>query len=184
MIEATLHTKSTAPEESKPLLVDSKQVFGMIPNLHAVMAESPALLDAYKIVHELFQKTSFDEDELTVVWQTINVEHECRYCVPAHTWISYDMGVSQEISDALRNNTPLPTPRLEALRVFTLKVVRQRGRLEEQDVERFFEAGYTQQNILEVILGVSQKVMSNYTNHLFSTPLDRPFARFNWQQAG
>lgn len=54
----------------------------MIPGLHAVMAEAPGLLEAYQTVHELFVNSSIDKDEFTVVWQSINVEHACHYCVP------------------------------------------------------------------------------------------------------
>jgi len=116
MTEFTLHTEESAPEASKPLLAESKKKYGMIGGLPAVMAEAPGLLEAYQKVHELFVNSSFDNDELTVIWQTVNVEHECNYCVPAHTWIAKSMGVSDEISDALRNETPLPNARLEALR--------------------------------------------------------------------
>lgn len=91
MTTFTLHTPDTAPEASKPLLAQSKKSFGMIPGLHAVMAEAPGLLEAYQRVHELFVNSSFDKDELTVVWQTINVEHACHYCVPAHTAIAKSM---------------------------------------------------------------------------------------------
>lgn len=81
MTEFTIHDETTAPEASKPLLAKSKAAFGRVPGLHGVMAESPELLEGYQRLHELFQKTSFDKDELTVVWQTINVENECHYCV-------------------------------------------------------------------------------------------------------
>ncbi len=183
MTEFTLHTVESAPEASKQLLEEAKKKYGMISGLSAVMAEAPGLLEAYQKVHELFVSSSFDNDELTVVWQTINVEHECHYCVPAHTWIARSMGVSDKISDALRNETPLPTARLEALRTFTLSVVRNRGNVNNDTVLAFLDAGYTKRQILEVILGVSQKVMSNYTNHLANTPVDTPFMNFNWQKA-
>jgi len=183
MTEFTLHTEDSAPEASKPLLVNSKKAFGMIPGLHAVMAEAPGLLEAYRMAHELFLNSSFDKDEITVVWQSINVEHACHYCVPAHTGISKNMGVSDDISDALRNETPLPNARLEALRAFTLSVVRNRGNVDISAVQAFLDAGFTQRQILEVILGVAQKVMSNYTNHLAGTPVDAPFTKFEWQKA-
>lgn len=61
----------------------------MIPGLHGALAEAPGLLEAYQLLHKLFTESSFDNDEQAVVWQTINVEHECRYCVPAHTAIAH-----------------------------------------------------------------------------------------------
>ncbi len=182
MTEFTIHTLETAPEQSRPLLEDSKKSFGRVPGLHAVMAEAPALLDGYKHLHRLFQhETSFDKDELTVVWQTINVEHACHYCVPAHTGIAKMMKVDDAISNALRDETALPSARLEALRDFTLAVVRKRGNISDADVRAFLDAGYTQRQILEVVLGVAQKVMSNYTNHLAHTPVDEPMRAFAWE---
>ena len=97
MTEFTFHTEDSAPEASKPWLTDSKKSFGMIPGLHAVMAEAPALLEAYKKVGDLFVNSSYDKDELTVIWQSVNVEHDCHYCVPAHTGVSKSMGVSDDI---------------------------------------------------------------------------------------
>ena len=183
MTDFTLYDQTTAPEDSKPLLAKSQAAFGMIPGLHAVMAEAPGLLEAYQTVHELFVNSSFDKDELTVVWQTVNVENACHYCVPAHTGIAKNMGVDDAITDALRDQTPLPNARLEALRDFTLTLVRDRGNVSDEAVQAFLDAGFTKRNILEVILGYSQKVMSNYTNHLANTPVDTPFQKFEWQKA-
>lgn len=183
MAQFEIHTPDTAPEQSKELLAKSKSAFGMIPNLHAVMAESPELLDAYQRVHELFMNSSFNEDELTVVWQSINVENNCHYCVPAHTGIAKSMGVSDELSEALRNDTPIADERLEALRTFTLAVVRDRGFVSDDKVTAFLNAGFTKQNILEIILGYSQKIMSNYTNHFADTPVDEPFKPMAWTKA-
>lgn len=180
MSEFTFHNEETAPEASRELLADSKKSFGMVPNLHAVMAESPALLEGYKKVHELFAGSSFDNDELTVIWQSVNVENNCHYCVPAHTAIASSMKVSDDITEALRNETPLANPKLEALRAFTLNVLRNHGNVAEADVAAFFNAGYNQRHILEVILGISQKIMSNYTNHFANTPIDAPFTSLAW----
>jgi alkylhydroperoxidase family enzyme len=183
MTAFTLHDENTAPEASKELLIQSRKTNGMLPGLHAVMAEAPGLLEAYNFVHQQFMNSSFDKDELTVVWQTINVEHACHYCVPAHTAIAKGMKVNDAITDALRNETALPNARLEALRTFTLSVVRGRGNVDASEVQAFIDAGFTQRNILEVVLGLSQKVMSNYTNHLTQTPVDAPFQKFAWTKS-
>ncbi len=178
MSDFTLHTHQSAPDTAKPLLEKSVKAFGMLPNLHAVMAESPQLLDSYQQAHNLFQQTSFNADELTVVWQSINIEHECHYCVPAHTGIAHSMKVDQSIIDALRNKTPFADNKLEVLRETTLVMVRKRGLLSEEDVSKFYAAGYGQKQLLEIVLGLSQKIMSNYTNHLANTPVDQPFKQF------
>lgn len=181
MTEFTIHTIDTAPEASKPLLEKARQSYGAVLNLQGVMAEAPGLLEAYLRVHELVATSSFSPEEVTVLWQAINVENGCTYCVPAHTGIAKMMKVDDAVTEALRNRTPLPTARLEALRSFALLIVRDRGHVSEPDLQAFLDAGYTRRNVLEVVLAYSQKIMSNYTNHLAKTPLDKPFQKFAWE---
>jgi alkylhydroperoxidase family enzyme len=176
-----LHSETTAPKASKPLLAASRRAFGSIPNLHAVMAESPTVLEAYQNLHQLFQQTSFDVTEITVVWQTLNVEHQCNYCVAAHTAIANMMKVDTAITDALRNRTALPTSKLQILHETTLELARERGRLSAQTLQAFYAAGYEQRHTLEIILGISQKVLSNYVNHIANTPVDKAFSEFKWE---
>ncbi|WP_430410368.1 carboxymuconolactone decarboxylase family protein [Kordia sp.] len=181
MTTLKVHTIESAPEESKALLEQSVKSFGMLPGLHGVLASSPEALEAYKTLHNLFQNTSFDAEELTVVWQTINVEHECHYCVPAHTAIAHMMKVNPELTEALRNRTAMPNEKLQVLHDFTLKVTRNRGHVTQEDLNTFYEAGYGERQVLDIILGLSQKVISNYTNHIANTPVDAPFQKFAWE---
>lgn len=182
MTTLQVHNIETAPETSKPLLEKSQKAYGMIPGLHGVLAGAPGILEAYQTIHELFVNSSFNEEELTVVWQTINVEHACHYCVPAHTGIAKMMKVDDTITEALRNETALENPKLEALRTMTLTIVRNRGHVAQEDLETFYVAGYEQRHVLEIILGLSQKVISNYTNHIANTPVDAAFKSFAWKK--
>ena len=166
-----IHTLETAPKESKPLLEKSKNAFGRIPGLHAVLAESPELFNAYQSLHELFSSSSLN-----------NVEHECHYCVPAHTGIANMINIDPEITEALRNETPLPNEKLEALRNITLSLVRKRGNVTKDEIDVFFNAGYEQRQLLDIILGISQKVISNYVNHIAETPVDNVFEKYAWKK--
>ena len=91
--------------------------------------------------------------------------------------------VSDEITDALRNETPLPTPKLEALRTFTIQMVRERGNATDAQIETFFAAGYSHRAVLDVILGIAQKTMSNYVNHVAATPVDEVFHPLKWERS-
>ena len=175
-----LYNRDNAPQHSKPLLEKSINDFGVIPNLHAMLAVSPATLEAYQILHQLFQHSSFNKEELTVVWQTINVEHECHYCVPAHSAIAIMMGVDHEIDDALRDGHDIANEKLQVLHQTTLALVRNRGHLSNQENAAFYTAGFERRHLLEIILGISQKVISNYSNHLADTPVDKQFSSFKW----
>lgn len=182
MTTLKIHNLETAPEASKSLLENSLKSNGMIPGLHGVLAGSPQLFEAYQTLHKLFTESSFNKEELTVVWQTINVEHACHYCVPAHTGIAKMMKVEDSIIDALRNETPLADAKLEALRTLTLIITRNRGQVSQEELEAFYAAGYGEQQVLDIILGLSQKVISNYTNRIANTPVDAPFQKFAWEK--
>jgi len=182
MTSLKIQSLESAPEESKELLEKSKKAYGMIPGLHGVLAGAPGILDAYQKLHELFVDSSFNNEELTVVWQSINVEHECHYCVPAHTGIAKMMKVDDAITEALRNETKLEDSKLEALRTMTLKIVRNRGNVTQEDLDAFYEAGYGERQVLEIILGLSQKTISNYVNHIANTPVDEGFKKYNWSK--
>ena len=182
MTTLTTHTIESAPEASKALLEKSVSAYGMLPNLHGVLASAPNVLDAYQILHELFLNTSFNAEELTVVWQGINVEHGCNYCVPAHTAIAHSMKVDADLIEALRDEKPMPTAKLQALLDTTLILVRNRGHISAEELANFYAAGYAEQQVLEILLGLSQKVISNYTNHIASTKIDAPFSKFAWEK--
>ena len=182
MTDFTIHTQETAPAASKPLLDKSLKAFGRVPGLHGVLAEAPKALEAYQILGTLFKDTSLTTIEQHVVWLTINYENDCGYCVPAHTGLAKFDGVPDAVIKALRNGTPIADPKLESLRAFTVQVVNQRGWVADNDVQAFLDAGYTHQQILEVILGLAHKVISNYTNHLAKTPVDAGFKQFAWKK--
>lgn len=176
MAEFRPHTVESAPEPSRPLLEATEKAWRMIPNLHAVLAESPAALEGYATLFSIFEKSSFSAVEKQVVYLVNNFENECRYCMAGHSVLAQMAGLDAASIEALREGAGLADPRLEALRRFTTVVVRQRGQISPADVEAFIAAGFTKAQVLEVILGSAVKFISNYTNHLAETPLD-PFMK-------
>ena len=115
-----------------------------------------------------------------------SVENGCEFCVAAHSIIAKKMvNVPTEIVDALRaGRAPLDT-KLAALAEFTLAVVRERGWVAESaSFDRFLSAGYSSTQALEVVLGVTQKILSNYANHLLKTPLNPQFQSEAWTKNG
>jgi len=174
-----LHTMQTAPE-SKGLIERAQQAFGFLPNLLGVMAGSPALLEGYMTLSNIFDQTDLSPAERQIILMVNNRLNGCTYCMAAHTKIAEIQGVQASIIEALRDGTELSDPKLEALRVFAIKVNESRGWPEQSDIDELLGAGYTNRTILEVILGTSLKVMSNYTNHVANTPLDAAFAAAEW----
>lgn len=176
----TIHTIETAPDASKELLNAAKTSYGFVPNLFAGMAESPALLEAYLALSAIFNKTALSETERQVIMMTANRFNGCDYCMAAHSAISHMSGVAPDVIESLRLGRAIADPKLEALRVFTLRVLESRGWPDEQDLARLTAAGYTRQTVLEVVLGLGMKLLSNFTNHIVGTPLDSVFEAQKW----
>jgi len=180
MTEYTVHTETSAPEASRPHIRAAKGAYGFLPNLLAIQAESPALLEGYMKLSGIFGKTGLSETERQIILLTNNRLNNCTYCMAAHTTISRGAKVPEDIIRSLRDGTPIADTKLEALRRFSIRVNERRGWVDQSDLDAFFDAGYTKQAVFEVILGTSLKVMSNYVNHVAQTPLDEAFKADAW----
>lgn len=172
MTQFTVHTTETAPEGSRARLADVKTAWGFVPNLHGVLAESPTALEAYDRLFGLVATSTFTPAEQQVAYLAINVFHECEYCTAGHTYLARAAKLDEAAIQALRNGTAIPDARQQALRVFSEAVVRERGFVGEAAVNAFLAAGFTRENVLEVVTIAATKVISNYVNHITHTPLE------------
>jgi alkylhydroperoxidase family enzyme len=86
----------------------------------------------------------------------------------------------QDVLEAVRSGSPIPDARLQALAMFTKAMLDKRGNPTPDDVEPFLKAGFSEHHILGVILAIAVKTLSNYTNHVFHTPVDAVFRPFEW----
>lgn len=177
-----LHDETSAPEGARDALATTKRNFGMIPNLERVMASAPALLAAYSGAWDLFDTTSLNPVERQVVYQTANFENECDYCVPWHSFLAKKAGMTPQDVEALRSGARLSDPKLEALRRFARQLTHNRGKVSQADLQNFFDDGYGSQQALEVVLGLAVKTMSNFTNSIAGTPLDRSVQSLAWSK--
>ena len=107
---------------------------------------------------------------------TANFDNGCTYCMAAHTTMSKRQKLPEDVIQALRDNTPIADAKLEALRVFTRAVFHKRGWVDQADLDAFYAAGYEKHHVLEVVVGLAFKTISNYTNHVVDTPVDDAFA--------
>lgn len=107
--------------------------------------------------------------------------NRCHYCVAAHSVVADLMSkVPTAVTDALRDGRPLPDCRLDALADFTTHLLETRGWPLAAAVEAFVAAGYRERHVLAIVHAIAVKTISNYTNHIFQTPLDPMFAGRAW----
>jgi len=181
-MQQTLVQIDEASEIQKELLLQAKKENKMIPNMYKAMVNSPILLKSYMTAYNDFRVQShFTAAEQEVVFLTISVENNCSYCMAAHSLLADILSkVPPSVTDAIRNGTILPDNKLNALSEFVTVMVNKRGNPNQEDVSTFFVNGYNENHILDIILAISIKTISNYTNHIFQTELDAAFKIREW----
>ena len=180
MTKFTLHDSNTAPAGARDFIAGVEKKMGFVPSLYAVFAENPTVLNAYTQLADQLGKSGLSPLEQQIVTIAASVENECHFCVAAHTTISEGAGLDLDVIAAVREDRPIDDPKLEALRVFSKKMVIDRGFVSDTDVDAFLAAGYDRAAVLAVILGVALKVISNYTNHVAETPVNAAFQKHAW----
>lgn len=163
-------------------LAAAKDNLGFIPNMYRNMATAPGLLESYLYSYEQFREASdFTPAEQEVVFLTISKENGCTYCVAAHSLIADNMSnLATDVTDAIRDDLAIADRKLAALNVFTKVMHLTRGLPEQTDVKAFLAAGYSERNILDIVTAMAVKTMSNVTNHLFHTEVDKAFESRKW----
>lgn len=165
------------------LLATIQANLGFIPNMYAAMANAPELLETYLLGDERFrQGSSFSPIEQEIILLSISYINGCSYCMTAHSTLADSCHIPAEVTDAIRAGARIPDDKLQILVTLTQALVIDRGWVGTEDAQAFFKAGYTEKHILDIILAIGIKTLSNYTNHLFKPSLDAPFQGRFWQK--
>jgi uncharacterized peroxidase-related enzyme len=182
MSRITVQSIESAPPASRPYLEKAKVKNGFVPNLLGVLANAPTAIETYLTVTEINSRGSFTLAEREVVQITAAANHRCRFCVAGHTAIAYKQGhLPEDLVEGLRRQTVLPDARLEALAAFTRAIIGSKGAVSEAELAAFKAAGYGEQQVIEVILGVALATLCNFSNVLADTELNPELAAYRWQ---
>ncbi|HLA91011.1 MAG TPA: carboxymuconolactone decarboxylase family protein [Gemmatimonadaceae bacterium] len=182
-----VHTPDSAPAGAREILGTIARSYGFVPNLAAVLAESPATLNGL-----LGFMSAYDAKEMTlspverqVVLLAVSAKNGCEYCAAAHGMLASKNGLDRAEVVNLQQGRPLRDAKLETLRRFAEMIAGTRGRASEADLEAFFTAGFSRAQVFEVIFGVALKTLTNYANHIARPPVNEQFAAFlpSWGDA-
>jgi AhpD family alkylhydroperoxidase len=171
-------SKQSAPESLRLVLDRVEQVFGFIPNLMGTFANAPAVAMGYHALIVEFTKGSFTPQEQQIILLAVSVENNGNYCTIAHSAAARSLArVAPEVIDAIRNKKPVPDPKLNALVSLTQEIVRQRGYAGREVVDAFIRTGYRKEQIMEILLGIALKTISNYLDHVSPIETDQAFRK-------
>ena len=138
------------------------------------------MLDTYLHGYGLFRNESgLKSVEQEVVFLAVSQVNDCKYCTAAHSMIADKVsGVPADVLKAIREHGPIPDPRLAVLHATTTEMVQTHGRPTSQTVKAFLAAGYSERDLLYIVLAIAVKTLSNFSNHAFATELDEKFAAY------
>lgn len=180
---APLSAENASPAV-RPVLLASARQFGFLPSPVAKAARSPALLKHLLAGFGAFNHGSLGPIEREVVAMTVAFEMECHYCVSMHSALLSASSENGALVQALRAGAPLADARLEALRGFTRAIVLTRGLVPTERWLALESAGFSEEQSLDVVLGVGVYLLSTLTNIVTQAKLDAPFAEFAWTKPG
>ena len=176
-----IHTIESAPEQSKSALEQLQKAFGVLPNLPAVIANSPKLINSLVGLFGQVHSPGLSEAENQIVLLTDAVTNSSTYAVAFHTALALQQGISSEETTAIRERR-LPTDkRFAALSKLAMTLIEKRGHLSEQELDSFMAAGFTKEQVFEVIAIVAASTITNYVGTIANPPLEDPFRQHAWQ---
>ena len=175
-----IHTIDSAPAQSKPVLEQLQQTFGLIPNIAGAMAASPVLINGFIGLFERVHASSLTEAEIQTLLLTHAVTNASEWAVAFHTALALKQGVVPADVDAIRHGGLPHDVRLASLSRLARTLIEKRGHLGESDQKRFVEAGFGAVQILEVIAVVAASTITNYAGSVTLPPLEAQFQEFVW----
>jgi uncharacterized peroxidase-related enzyme len=167
-------TKLEVSESNQVIFSNLEKNLGFVPNLYAYYAKNETALGDYLALQN--RKTTLKGKEKEVVNLVTSQINGCRYCQSAHTALGKMNGFSDEqIIDIRKGNIPFDE-KLNALANFTAEAVKNRGKVTDLDKEAFFAAGYNEANMIDVVVLIGDKIISNYIHNLTGFEIDFPIA--------
>lgn len=175
-----LHTIESAPAQSKPVLQQLQQAFGLIPNIAAAMAASPVLINGFIGLFERVHASTLTEPQIQALLLTNAVTNASAWAVAFHSALALRQGVPPADVAAIRRGGLPKGAGLGALSTLARTLIEKRGRISESDQRHFFEAGFSSEQILEVIAVVAASTITNYTGSVTQPALEAQFEEFAW----
>ena len=167
-------TREQVSETNQHIFDNLKKGLGMVPNLYATFAHSTNALSSYVTLQSM--KSSLSNKEKEVVNLVVSQINECIYCLSAHTAIGKMNGFSDEQIIKIRKVAIDFDAKLQALAQFVKETTIERGHPSQTSVEAFLEAGYTKAQLVDTIVLIGDKIITNYLHGVTQVPVDFPVA--------
>jgi hypothetical protein len=172
-----IHTITSAPEGSKSALEQPRQMFGVVPNIAGAIANSPNWSTPPWVFQHVHSRGPTEQENRSFFRQT-----QSRTQVAFHTRLALQQGVSAEETDAIREGRVPADKPFAALSTLAKTLIERRGHLSEQELTSFIAAGFTKEQVMEVIAIAAASTITNYAGTIANPPLEDPFRQYAWRE--
>ena len=174
MTAITVPTRDTVSPANQGLFDALQGQLGFVPNLYATLAHSENALGTYLALQSA--KSSLNAKAREIVNLVVSQVNECEYCLAAHTALGKMNGFTDSQILDIRAGTAASDARLDALAKLTRSIAINRGHADQALVNAFFAAGWTKENLVDVIVTIGDKTVTNYLHATTRVPVDFPAA--------
>lgn len=175
---ATFHvpTRDQVSASNQQLFDNLQKGLGFVPNLYATFGLSDNGLGAYLAFQQSQTKGAFKAKEREAINLVVSQANNCVYCQAAHTALGKMNGFTDEQMLQLRAGYADFDPKLDALVKLAKAITETKGHPAGELVDRFVTAGYSQNAVVDLVLMVGDKIISNYLHGITQIPVDFPAA--------
>jgi uncharacterized peroxidase-related enzyme len=170
----TLPSIEASPAASQPLLNAVKQQVGSVPNVFRVLANSPAALEGYLGLNGAINKGTLGPKTRERIYLAVAEINGCDYCLSAHTYFAKNLAKLDDAEIAANRNGTSSDPKADAAVRFAVKIARERGHVSDADMSAVKTAGYTDAEVLEIVIAVATITLTDYVNEVAKTEIDFP----------
>jgi AhpD family alkylhydroperoxidase len=176
-----IYTIESAPEQSRPVLRQLQQTFGLIPNIAGAMAASPVLVSAFIGLFQKVHAGTFTEAQIQTLLLTNAVTNACSWAVAFHTALALNEGLTPADVEAIRDARAPADSKHAALSTLTKTAIEKRGHLDDADIAPFLAAGFRLDQVLEVLAVLAASTITNYAGNITQPPLEAQFEAHVWK---
>lgn len=176
MKKLSVINKAQASEQSRQIFEQIEKSVGMLPNIYAVIGNSSNALGSYLTFSDAQKNGSFNSKEREAIFLAVSEENGCNYCLSAHTTIAKMSGFTEDETLLLRAGTH-SDKKLSILTNLSKSIVANRGRADKALVQAFYDAGYDEKALVDLVALVVDKSFTNYIGRLASPEIDFPRAQ-------
>lgn len=174
MSRITIPLINQIPAASLPLLEAVNRQLGVIPNLMKVVGHSPAALEGYLSLNGALGKGAIGAQTSERIALAVAELNGCSYCLSAHSYLASNLAKLDAAElDANRQGTSSDSKAAAALR-FATRIVGTHGHVADEDLAAVKAAGYSEAEIIEIVLLVALNTLTNYVNNVAQTDIDFP----------